>query len=214
VISVSDAFAEIYRRAGCGNVISIPNGVSQIPPAPRQKNTGGRLSLGHIGGRSAHKGATLVEAVLRTTTFNHLKLTMVDGTMEPGARSERIWGNTPVLLCGPYPHDQVAQLYASLDVLLAPSIWPESFGLVAREAQAQGLWVIASDRGAAAEGIRHGEDGFVIDVSNGRGLTEVLQKLDADVVRFKTRPPGVAEPVRTSADQGAELAELYRKVVE
>jgi hypothetical protein len=32
-------------------------------------------------------------------------------------------------------------------------------------------------------------------------------------VRFKS-PPGVAEPVRTSADQGAELAELYRKVVE
>ena len=214
VISVSDAFAEIYRRGGCRNVISIPNGVSQIHPAPRQKNTGRRLSLGHIGGRSAHKGATLVEAVLRTTSFDHLKLTMVDGTMEPGARSERIWGNTPVLLCGPYRQDQVVQLYASLDVLLAPSIWPESFGLVAREAQVLGLWVIASDRGAVGEGIQHGENGFVIDVSDGRALTEVLQKLDADVARFKTRPPGAAEPMRTSADQGAGLVELYRKVVE
>ncbi len=214
VIAVSDAFAEIYRRAGCRNVISIPNGVSQIPPAPRQKNIDGKLSLGHIGGRSAHKGATLVEAVFRMTTFNHLKLTMVDGTMEPGARSERIWGNTPILLCGPYPQDRVAALYASLDVLLAPSIWPESFGLVTREARAQGLWVIASDRGAVAEAVKHGENGFVIDVSDGRGLTEVLKKLDADVVRFKTRPPGVTEPMQTAADQGAELAKLYRKVVE
>jgi glycosyltransferase involved in cell wall biosynthesis len=213
VISVSDAFAEIYRRAGCGNVISIPNGVSQIPPAPRQKNTDGRLSLGHIGGRSAYKGATLVEAVLRTTSFDHLKLTMIDGTMEPGARSERIWGNTPVLLCGPYPQDQVAQLYASFDVLLAPSIWPESFGLVAREAQAQGLWVIASDRGAVAEGIRHGEDGFVIDVSDGRGLTEVLQKLDADVARYQAPPPRERAPMRAAADQGRELAELYRRFI-
>jgi glycosyltransferase involved in cell wall biosynthesis len=212
VIAVSDSFADIYRRAGCGNVISIPNGVSQIPPAPPQKNTDGRLSLGHIGGRSAHKGATLVEVVLRTTSFDHLKLTMVDGTMEPGARSERIWGNTPVLVCGPYPQDQVAQLYASLDVLLAPSIWPESFGLVAREAQAQGLWVIASDRGAVAEGIRHGENGFVIDVSNGRGLTAILKKLDADVAHYQTPPAKSPEPERTAADQGREIAELYRKI--
>jgi glycosyltransferase involved in cell wall biosynthesis len=215
VLAVSDAFAEIYRRAGCRNVMAIPNGVSPIIPAPRRRNRDdGRLSLGHVGGRSAHKGATLVEAVLRMTHFDHLKLTMIDFRMEPGTRSERIWGNTPVLLCGAYPQDQVAALYASLDVLLAPSIWPESFGLVAREAQAQGLWVIASDRGAVAEGIRNGDNGFVIDVSDGRALTEVLQKLDADIVRYKTRPPGAAEPMRTAADQGAELAELYRRAAE
>jgi glycosyltransferase involved in cell wall biosynthesis len=212
VISVSDAFAEIYRRAGCGNVISIPNGVSQIPPAPRQKNTDGRLSLGHIGGRSAYKGATLVEAVFRTSSFDHLKLTMIDGTMQPGARSERIWGNTPVLLCGPYPQDQVAALYASLDVLLAPSIWPESFGLVAREAQVLGLWVIASDRGAVGEGIQHGENGFVIDVSDTRALTEVLKKLDGDVARYRAPPPKDSTRVRSAADQGVELVEVYREI--
>ncbi|MGB6175723.1 MAG: glycosyltransferase [Methylocella sp.] len=212
VIAVSDAFAGIYRRAGCRNVVAIPNGVSPIAPAPRRTNDDGRLSLGHIGGRSAHKGATLVEAVLRTTSFDHLKLTMIDLKMEPGARSERLWGNTPVLLCGAYPQDQVAALYASLDVLLAPSIWPESFGLVAREARAQGLWVIASDRGAMAEGIQHGENGFVIDVSDGRGLTEVLQKLDADVARYRAPPPKDGARARTAADQGAELAEVYRKI--
>jgi glycosyltransferase involved in cell wall biosynthesis len=52
------------------------------------------------------------------------------------------------VLGGPYPQAKVANLYASLDVLLSQSIWPESFGLVAREAQAQGLWVVASSRGA------------------------------------------------------------------
>ncbi len=214
VFAVSDAFAVIYRRAGLTNVVAIPNGVSKIEPAPRRKRVGGRLSLGHIGGRSAHKGAMLIEAVLRMNEFDHLQLTMIDFTMQPATLSEQMWGNTPVTLCGAYPQDQVAELYASLDVLLAPSIWPESFGLVAREARSQGLWVIASDRGAVGEGVIPGENGFIIDVSDARGLTDVLRKLDADVPRYQTPPQQPEEPMRSAADQGRELAAMYRTIAQ
>jgi len=210
VLAVSDSFAEIYRSAGVRNVITLENGVSKITPAPRRTRADGRLTLGHIGGRSAHKGAKLVEAVLRTTSFDHLALTMVDAGLEPGARSERLWGNTPVLLRGPCPQSEVAALYASFDVLLAPSIWPESFGLVVREARALGLWVVVSDRGALAEGIEDGRNGFVIEAASGQGLAKVLHELDGDVERFKKPPPRDAEPMRTAADQGRDIAELYR----
>jgi glycosyltransferase involved in cell wall biosynthesis len=212
VISVSGAFANIYRAVGCRNVTAIPNGVSMMAPAVRKRDADARLSLGHVGGRTAHKGATLIEAVLRTTNFNHLRLTMVDMTMEPDARRQTIWGNTPVLLRGPCPQHEVMELYASLDVLLAPSIWPESFGLVAREAKAQGLWVIASDRGAMGDGVLEGENGFVIDVTDGRALTAILGTLDADVARFKNAAPQDNAPMRTAADQGREIVALYRKI--
>lgn len=214
VIAVSEAFAEIYRRAGFRNVIALANGVSPLSPAPRQRSADGKLSLGHLGGRSIHKGAMLIEAVLRTNVFDHLKLTMIDGRMEPGARSGRIWGKTPVLLRGPHPQNEIAALYASLDVLLAPSIWPESFGLVAREARSLGLWVVASDRGAMAEGIKHRENGFVIDVSDGRDLTDVLKMLDADVERYRVSPPKDQMPMRSAADQGAELVQLLRMTLQ
>jgi glycosyltransferase involved in cell wall biosynthesis len=212
VICVSEAFANIYCRAGSRNVVAIPNGLSKIEPAPKQKSPRGRLSLGHIGGRSAHKGAMLIEAVFRMNDFDHLKLTMMDFSMQPGTRQKKVWGNTPVVLCGAYSQEQVADLYASLDVLLAPSIWPESFGLVAREARSQGLWVVASDRGAVAEGVRPGENGFIIDVADGRALTAILKKLDADVAHYQTPPAKSPEPERTAADQGREIAELYRKI--
>jgi glycosyltransferase involved in cell wall biosynthesis len=211
VIAVSDAFGEIYRRAGCSNVAAIPNGVSDLKRAPRKKSADGRLSLGHIGGRSAHKGAMLIEAVLRTNDFEHLKLTMIDFSMQPGTRSERVWGNTRVVLCGATPQDQIAELYASFDVLLAPSIWPESFGLVAREARAQGLWVVASDRGAVGEGVKPDENGFIVDVSDGKGLTAIFRQLDADIARYLV-PPRSQGPMRTAADQGREIAALYRKI--
>jgi glycosyltransferase involved in cell wall biosynthesis len=212
VLAVSDSFAEIYRRAGVRNVVTVENGVSKITPAPRRMRTDGRLTLGHVGGRSAHKGAKLVEAVLRTTSFDHLALTMVDAGLEPGVRSERVWGNTPVLLRGPFPQSEVAELYASLDVLLAPSIWPESFGLVVREARALGLWVVVSDRGALAEGIEEGRNGFVIDTASSHGLVSVLRGLDSNVERFKVPPPREAEPMRTAADQGRDIAMLYRAI--
>jgi len=213
VVSVSESFTYILRCAGVQNVIAIPNGVSLIPAVPRKPRTDSRLSLGHIGGRSAHKGATLVEAVLRATTFENLRLTMIDGTMEPGARVERLWGNTPVTLCGPFSQDEIAELYASLDVLLCPSLWPETFGLVAREARALNLWVVASNRGAMAEDISHGKNGFVIDVSSGRGLAEILHTLDSDVERYRAPPPFDYTPIRTAAEQGQEVADLYRQIV-
>jgi glycosyltransferase involved in cell wall biosynthesis len=211
VLAVSDGFADIYRAAGCRKVVVMPNGISMLPRVARTGVADGRLSLGHVGGRSVHKGATLIEGVLRTTSFDHLKLTMVDLTMEAGARRETIWGNTPVLLRGPSPQSEVSRLYASLDVLLAPSTWPESFGLTAREAKAQGLWVVASNRGAIGKDVKHGVDGFVIDVSDGRGLAAVLEILDADVARFKEAPPD-CEVVYKAADQGRRLVALYREI--
>ena len=51
----------------------------------------------------------------------------------------------------PIAMEKMNEFYASQDVLVAPSIWPESFGLVTREALSAGLWVIASNAGALAE---------------------------------------------------------------
>jgi len=214
VLAVSESFADIYRRAGCSNVLTVENGVSAIAPLPRQVGKKGYLSLGHIGGRSAHKGATLIEAIFRTTQFRNLRLTIVDATIESGSQREVVWGTTPVILCGHYPQEQVAELYASLDVLLAPSIWPESFGLVAREALVHGLWVVASDRGAMGEGIRDGVNGFVVDVASPRDLLRVLRMMDDDIARFSESPPlDTEQAMRTAADQSAELADLYRSIL-
>ena len=65
--------------------------------------------------------------------------------------------------------------YTSQDVLVAPSIWPESFGLVTREALQLGLWVIASDIGALAEPIEDGVNGQKVEPLNVDELNEALK---------------------------------------
>jgi glycosyltransferase involved in cell wall biosynthesis len=55
------------------------------------------------------------------------------------------------------------ELMANAKCLLAPITWPEPFGLFMIEAMACGTPVIAYNRGAAPEIVRHGETGFVVN---------------------------------------------------
>jgi glycosyltransferase involved in cell wall biosynthesis len=213
ICAVSETFADVYRQAGFPQTIAIPNGVPRLAPIARRPSATGRVRLGHIGGRTLHKGATLIETVLKASRFSNLALTLVDHTRSTHQVTEEIWGTTPVRIIGNVPQDKVGTLYAEMDVLLAPSLWPESFGLVTREAQASKLWVVASDRGAIGADIVEGVNGFRIEVQSPSGLRDVLACIDADPDRFLESPPALEAPMRTAFDQGEDLIALYDRML-
>ena len=123
-----------------------------------------------------------------------------------------MWNTTPVLRIPRKPQSQIGALYGQFDVLLAPSIWPESFGLVTREAMALGLWVVASDRGAIAADVVEGETGHIVPVDDHRALTQVLAQIDANPARY-TQPPATTPILRTAAQQGDDLVALYQDIL-
>ncbi len=210
VLPVSLSFSKIHEAIGLDNIRVIKNGLSKLPPVlPSQQNE--RLTFGHIGGRSPHKGASLIETVLKKNRFSKIRLVMIDGMLEYGEEVTETWGETEVILQGQYPQDKINELFASFDVLLAPSIWPESHGLVTREALFYGKWVVASDRGAIADDVEESINGFKVDVSSPDGLSNVLSMMNNTIGSFKD----VAVPksaVRSSDGQALELAELYSAV--
>ena len=67
-----------------------------------------------------------------------------------------------VLFHDPVDHVTLAGYYQAADILLVPSR-SESFGLVAVEAQACGLPVVAANVGGLAYAITDGESGFLVD---------------------------------------------------
>jgi glycosyltransferase involved in cell wall biosynthesis len=77
--------------------------------------------------------------------------------------------------------DRVAPLLARADLFLLPSS-TESFGLVALEAMASGVPVIASDIGGIPEVIDHGRTGYLAPVGDVEGMSQfaVNLLLDAD----------------------------------
>jgi glycosyltransferase involved in cell wall biosynthesis len=211
VLAVSRTFADMYRASGFEQTRALPNGVPPLRVAPRAPSTSGRVRLTHVGGRSAHKGYRLLQAALKTSSFANLELTIVDHARYGGVELMELWGATPVRVVGKTPQERMHEFYAEQDVLLAPSIWPESFGLVAREALASGLWVVASDRGAMAEDVVPGVNGWSVDVADPGALLGVLGEIDRDPARFLAPPPPT--PLRTSEAQARELLALYDEVL-
>ena len=98
-------------------------------------------------------------------------------------------------------------------MLIAPSIWPESFGLVVREALAYGKWVVAADRGALAEPIVAGENGFVFDPDEPEALAAALRVLNDATGRFAS-PPAIMQRQRSAADQTADFVALYGAILD
>ncbi|NTF11100.1 glycosyltransferase [Agrobacterium rubi] len=211
-LTVSTAFGRIYESAGIIDVDVTENGVTRLKSVDNASRQGFRVSLGHIGGRAAHKGAYLLESVLRQFPFDNLNLIIIDGRLPFGQSINTVWGTTPVKITGAYPQHLVADLYAELDVLLAVSIWPESYGLVSREAQSLGRWVIGSDRGAISESIVQNENGFIIDVGNLNSLKNVLMEIDRDPERYRNPPDCKIDYMRSSDDQAQEIIEIYRDI--
>jgi D-inositol-3-phosphate glycosyltransferase len=76
----------------------------------------------------------------------------------------------------PVPHDELPSLYAAADVLLVPSR-SESFGLVALEAQACGVPVLASAVGGLPYVVEDGETGFLLPPGDHAAFADRLVRL-------------------------------------
>lgn len=72
--------------------------------------------------------------------------------------------------------DSLAALYASADLCVLPSR-TETCGLVALEAMASGLPVVAAHAGGLRESIRHGENGLLIPPHDARGFSQAIATL-------------------------------------
>lgn len=72
--------------------------------------------------------------------------------------------------------DQLSGFYLQLDVLVFPSIYPESFGMVVAEAMAHGVVPISTGAGGAFEVITHGRNGWLVEPDHALSIASALRK--------------------------------------
>jgi D-inositol-3-phosphate glycosyltransferase len=114
---------------------------------------------------------------------------------------------------GPMPHRELATVYRSADVLLVPSR-SESFGLVAVEAQACALPVVAAEVGGLAHTVVDGESGFLVSGWNPAGYAEAVRRILDDTktaARLSRGALAHAETFSWSAST-QRLLELYEGI--
>lgn len=119
-----------------------------------------------------------------------------------------------VRFVAPVPHGLLADVYRACDILLVPSR-AESFGLVAAEAQACGVPVVAARIGGLPFVVDAGVTGILVDGWDPADYAEaIMGLLDAPDVRQKMSRAAVDWSNRFSWDETANrYLELYRDVL-
>jgi glycosyltransferase involved in cell wall biosynthesis len=112
-------------------------------------------------GRSSDISLSLPELELVPLASGRMR---PNGTVDPIAPSSNSPAarNLTIMPYTPDPRLFYPRVYAATKILLMPSLWEESFGLVAAEAMLNGIPVLASNRGALPDTI--GKGGFVFDI--------------------------------------------------
>ncbi len=85
----------------------------------------------------------------------------------------------PATFVGSLYGDELAAAYASADIFVLPSL-TETLGLVALEAMAAGLPVVAARRGGIPDLVSDGETGLLFDPDDPANLVPMLSRLAAD----------------------------------
>jgi len=212
VLAVSEAFTEIYLQNDINNTHANRNGIIPQKPLPRKPSPSGKVRLAHIGGMAAHKGYFMFQDAVKQAKLNNCEIIVVSHRQTSGSVSHDSWGTTPVKFISKVPQTQIYELYSEIDVLLAPSMWPESFGLVTREAAAAGVWVVASDKGALAEDLVAGTNGDIFNPDQTDDLVKILQRIDQEPKRYQQL---ILQdlPIRTTEEQVKELTTIYQSIL-
>ena len=217
-IAVSQAAAWTGRRWFGGEYSIVPNGVDlgAAPSGPKAPSEDLRLLF--VGRAEERKGLPVLLAAFEALV-EHVpsRLTVVGA--DPEEVSRRV--ADPDLLdhidvLGKVSDSVLWRELGKADVLCAPSLAGESFGMVLIEAFAAGTPVVASHIAGYSDVVTNGVDGILVPPADPQALAEELQILWHEPERMRA----MGEAGRKSAERYAwpriaeEVAEVYQQAME
>lgn len=164
-------------------VVHPPLAADALPAPAEADQGGGVLRIGYSGLLMQSKGVhVLLEACARLQAWGtpfRLQLagkafsTDYDHALRAFAATNNL--DAHVQWHGFLDGAQLNGFYQQLDVLVFPSLHPESFGMVVAEAMACGVVPISTGVGGAFEVITHGLDGLLCPAGDSAALAEALR---------------------------------------
>lgn len=182
-IAVSDAAAWTGQRYYGGRYRVIPNGVTlpdaaDLAPAAADERPAGELRIAFVGQAVERKGLPIL---LRA--FDALREQLPVELVVIGPDEEEVRRLTMdelpdgVRILGRVDDETKNRELAGCDVLCAPSLGGESFGMVLTEAFAQAVPVVASDIVGYRDVVTSGRDGVLVPPGDALALAHALREL-------------------------------------
>jgi glycosyltransferase involved in cell wall biosynthesis len=95
---------------------------------------------------------------------------------------------------GSYAPDELDKIAALYDVAIIPSLWEEAYGFVGPELLSRGLPVIATNRGAMSEYVRHEINGLIFDPAEPGALSHALERVVVDSALRRRMSANAVQP--------------------
>ncbi|HEY2386743.1 MAG TPA: glycosyltransferase [Candidatus Binatia bacterium] len=186
-----------------------PNGVA---PTPRAAPRPGPVRFGYVGGPDNRaKGLPTLLAAVNRMGVGGWTLDLLG--VAAGAAPVPLAVFDRVRHRPPFPPERRGAVFAALDCLVVPSLMRESYSMVAREALACGVPVIASDSGGPQEVLREGANGLTFATGDADDLARAMRALVREPeLRERLRDGAAATPIPTLHAQLDQLEATYRTV--
>lgn len=204
-IAVSDAAAWTGQRYYGGRYRVIPNGValpaaSELAPRAADERPAGELRIAFVGQAVERKGLPLLLRAFDALREQLPVELVVIGPLEDEVRRLTM-DELPagVRILGRVDDEVKNRELAACDVLCAPSLGGESFGMVLTEAFAQGVPVVASDIVGYRDVVSDGRDGVLVPPGDALALAHALRELALRPERLRR----MSEVARKSAQRYA-----------
>jgi phosphatidylinositol alpha-mannosyltransferase len=216
-IAVSEAAKWTAERYYGGRYRIVPNGVDLSAARPTHgPSPDSPLEILFVGRAEARKG---LPVLLRA--FEALRTAGIDARLTvAGAEQEEV---DPLLLdregvhvAGRVTEEEKWELLGRADLLCAPSLGGESFGMVLTEAFASDTPVVASDIAGYRDVVRDGVDGVLVPAGDPAQLGEALRALALDPARRARMSTAAHERAERFAwpHVAGELVEAYEDAQE
>ncbi|MBN1528923.1 MAG: flippase-like domain-containing protein [Thermoleophilaceae bacterium] len=214
-IAVSEAAAWTARRFYGGRYSIVPNGVDLAAARPAHRPPGEHLELLFIGRAEGRKGLPILLRSFEALRHAGIAARLTIAGVPADEVEPLLLDPEGVRMAGRVTEEEKWRLLGEADLLCAPSLGGESFGMVLTEAFASGTPAVASDIAGYRDVVRHGEDGILVPAGDPVELGEALRSLAADPARRERMAAAARERAERFAwpHVAAEVTEVYERAV-
>jgi len=216
-VAPSAALAADFERFGLpANKLEVSDyGFTTLPRLPRTESNG-RLRIGFVGTLVWHKGVHVLLEAARQLPPDRFEVKLfgdVNTFPDYTATLRALAQGLPVQFMGAFDNEQASTVYAEIDVLVVPSLWPENSPLVIHEAFMAGVPVVGARQGGIPALITHDVNGLLYDAFSPAALAAALGTLIDDPERLG-RLAAAAPTIKTIEDDAREWEARYERVLQ
>ncbi|MBT2658628.1 glycosyltransferase [Bacillus sp. ISL-18] len=175
--SLTEKLFKEYMPSIKGEVVGITH--RGINKGKVDKSEASKIRLGYLGPFKDYKGFFFLLEAFKDLPNDQFELHLYGDETQVEVPSN-------VFLHGRYDSSELSSIFSSIDVLVIPSLWKETFGFVVLEALSNGTPVIISDNVGSKDLVQE-SFGVIFKASSPLELNNLFRKLDKNTLQQRNK---------------------------